>query len=172
MWLALKVFVNMVVFVWLFTIDPSVSVLLDSLVPDVRSMLMNVPLLLVTMVVPVLTCHKATDVTVRKDSLASNVMKKSLIVMITHALTEPCAEMNQDLATILVSANQATLEKLVTSVWIPVNPVLVPMELFVNLINKAGLVVFARMDGVDLCVIKTLMIVLKNLACSMPTVLT
>ena len=50
----LKEFANMVAFAWQSITGPNASVLLDSLVPDVKLMLMNVLQLLVTMVEPVL----------------------------------------------------------------------------------------------------------------------
>ena len=60
MWPVLKAFVNMVVSVLPFIIDPNASVLLDSLVLDVKSTLMNVPPHLVLMVVLALTYPKVT----------------------------------------------------------------------------------------------------------------
>ena len=60
MWPVLKAFVNMVVSVLQYIIDPNVSVLLVSLVLDVKSMSMNVPLHPALMVVPALTYPKVT----------------------------------------------------------------------------------------------------------------
>ena len=59
---ALRAFVNMEASVLQFITDLNVSALLDSLVPDVRSMLMNVPLHPVIMVAHVLICLRVTGI--------------------------------------------------------------------------------------------------------------
>ena len=67
-----------------------------------------------------------------------NVMKKNLIAMITHALTEPCAKMSQALEISHVCVNQDTPEKIVTLVLTLVNLILALMELSVNSKPRAG----------------------------------
>ena len=75
---------------------------------------------------------------VLKDIVDLNVMKKNLIAMIIHALTELCARMNQALEISHVCVNQGTPEKTVTLVLTLVNLILALMELSVNSKPRAG----------------------------------
>ena len=86
----------MAVFVLLFTPSQSASVLLDSLDPAVKSMLMNVQANPATMVALVWISPKVIDVNVLLDTLVYNVMKKTAIVISHHVQAEQCAGMNQD----------------------------------------------------------------------------
>ena len=102
------------------------------------------------------------DVTVLKDSVDCNVMKRNLIVMQILALTEPCVKMNQALEISHAFANLDTLVKTVMSVLILVKEILVLMGLNVKVNSKVDLDVFAPLAGKARFVIKTLMIALKN----------
>lgn len=153
----------------LLIIGQNVSVLLDLLVPDVKPMLMNVPVSHATMVVLVWTYLKVTDVTVLKDSAVSTVRRKSPTVIRTHALTGPCAAMNQDLATTLASADLVTLGKIVTLQWILVTATLAGMLLNVRAMNRADLFVDVPQAGRVSSVIRTLTTVLNNPAYWEPT---
>jgi hypothetical protein len=170
MWLVLKAFVNMVAFVSLYIIDPSAFALRGSPGPDAKSMSMNALQHPATMVEPVWICLKDTDVNVLKASVDFNVMKRNQTVTTIPVLTGRCAKTSLALATTLACASLATLARAVTSLWILVRLILASMAPSVRAINRDVLAVFVLMDGKVLSAIKTLMTVLKILACSLPIV--
>lgn len=168
---ALQMFVNMEDSVLLCIIGRNVSVLLDLLEQDVKSMLMNAQVPLVTMEQPVLICHKDTGVIVLMVILVFNVKKKIQIVINNFAQVKQCAETNPELEITLVFANLVTREMLVILLLILVKPVLVKMEPLAMLSNKADIHVLVLQDGKVPFVIKTLMTVPKILVFLVSTVL-
>ena len=107
---AQKVFAIMEACVCLYVTNQSASVQQGSLEKAVKSMLMNAPASLATMVVPVSILLKVIDANVPLDLLDCNVMKRIATVIRYHlyAQNEPCAETSQDLETLVVYVDQDT----------------------------------------------------------------
>jgi hypothetical protein len=145
--------------------NPSATVPLVLLVNIVRLMLMNVPLDLATMELPVLICLKATGVTVTKDTPDSSVRKRIQTVLKTPAQTEPCARIFQDLVTLNVCAARATRA---TIVMLPRTPAprmatLAPTMLCAGPCLRAGSPASASLAGREPCARIILMIVWNSL---------
>ena len=103
--------------------------------------------------------------------LVCNVKRKIQIVINNFAQVKPCAEMNLELEIILVFANLVTREMIVILLLILAKPILVKMEPLAMLNNKADIHVLVLQDGKVPFVLKTLMIVPKNLVFLVSTVL-